>query len=47
MLDGLVGKLGIPSFFGRLGSIDRFPICSYLVAHAYAERIVASFQTFP
>jgi hypothetical protein len=36
-LDGLLGKLGIPPVFKRLSWLDDFPICSYLVAQAYAD----------
>jgi hypothetical protein len=36
-LDGLLGKLGIPPVFKRMGGLDDFPICSYLVAKSYAE----------
>lgn len=36
VLDGLLGRVWIPPVFSRLGRVDSYPICSYLVAKAYA-----------
>lgn len=37
VIDGLLGKLGIRPIASRLAVLDRYPICSHLVAIAYAE----------
>jgi hypothetical protein len=36
-LDGILGKFGIYPLFKWMGGLDDFPICSYLVAQAYAD----------